>query len=75
MFKIISLYGIPYGVIDVIKIIALDYLLRMSVDKFDDNGREIHPCMNSRYPVVHRTCTDFADLMTLNSLVVPHSML
>ena len=46
-------------------IIVLDYVLRMSVDKLNNNGLEIHPRKSSRNPAVHLTDTD------LPSSVVP----
>ena len=48
-------------------IIVLDYVLRMSVDKINDNGLEIHPRKSSRNPAVHLTDTDFADDIALIS--------
>ena len=48
-------------------IIVLDYVLRMSVDKINDNGLEIHPRMSSRNPAVYLTDTDFADDIALIS--------
>ena len=48
-------------------IVVLDYVLRMSVDKINDNGLEIHPCKSSRNTTVHLTDTDFADDISLIS--------
>ena len=48
-------------------IIVLDYVLRMSVDKINNNGLEIHPRRSSRYPAVYITDTDFADDISLVS--------
>ena len=48
-------------------IIVLDYVLRVSVDKINDCGLEIHPRKSSRNPAVHLTDTDFADDIALIS--------
>ena len=51
-------------------IIVLDYVLRMSVDKINDNGLEIHPRKSSRNPAVHLTDTDFVDDIALIRLLI-----
>ena len=43
------------------------YVLRMSVDKINDNGLEMHPGKSSRNPEVHLTDIDFADNIAFNS--------
>ena len=48
-------------------VIVVDYLLRISVDKINDNGLEIQPRRSSRYPAVYLTDTDFADDIALIS--------
>ena len=48
-------------------IIVVDYVLRVSVDKINDNGLEIHPRKSSRNPAVYLTDTDFADDIALIS--------
>ena len=42
-------------------ILVVDYILRVSVDKINDNGLEIQPRKSSRHPAVYLTDTDFAD--------------
>ena len=46
-------------------IIVVDYVLRMSVDKINDNGLMLHPRKSSRNPAVHITDADFADDIAL----------
>ena len=42
-------------------IVVVEYVLRMSADKFnDDKGFQLHPMRNSRNPVTYITDTDFA---------------
>ena len=48
-------------------ILVVDYILRVSVDKINDNGLEIQPRKSSRHPAVYLTDTDFADDIALIS--------
>lgn len=45
--------------------IALDYALRLSLDKINDKGLTIQPRRSSRYPSKHLTDLDFADDIAL----------
>ena len=48
-------------------IMVVDYVLRMSVDKINDKGLQLHPRRSSRHPPVYLTDTDFADDIALVS--------
>ena len=54
-------------------IIVVDYVLRVSVDKINANGLELHPRKSSRYPAVYLTDTDFADDIALISGSLPNA--
>ena len=48
-------------------IMVVDYVLRISVDKINENGFQLHPRRSSHNPAVYLTDTDFADEIALIS--------
>ena len=58
-------------------IVVVDYILRMSVDRINEKGFQLHPPRSSRNPAVYVTDTDFADYIALISKSLenaqPHS--
>ena len=54
-------------------IMVVDYILRISVDKINHKGYQIHHRKSSRHPAVYLTDTDFADDIALISQSLEHA--